>query len=310
MKICVTGGAGFVGSHLVDALVEDGHDVIVIDHFKREKKRFLNDSAKVYKISVADEGLEQVFEQEKPDVVCHLAAQISVTESVKDPVHDARVNILDALSLLEVAQRTGVQKIIFASSGGAIYGDHDELPTPELEHAEPISPYGIAKQSFEQYLQALHLAGGPLFINLRFANIYGPRQLPKNGGEAGVVAIFLDRLKKGEDVSIFGDGSSTRDYVYVSDAVEAFKKAIEAEQDGTYNISTGVETSVLDLWNTLKEIHGTEHDHAFAPAREGEILRSALNPEKAKSGLGWSPKVTVFDGLKEAHRWFMEEFEE
>jgi UDP-glucose 4-epimerase len=305
MKVLVTGGAGFIGSHLVDRLVSEGHDVVVIDHHKRKKRRFPNPEAKVHKVSFADaQAMEGVFTREKPDAVFHLAAQISVTKSIADPAGDAQTNIVDAIALLELARRHGCKKIIFSSSGGAIYGDHGVRPTPEIMNAKPISPYGIGKQAMEHYLEIYNQTYGVPSVSLRFANIYGPRQL--SGGEGGVVSIFVDRIIKGEETIMYGDGSMTRDYLFVLDAVDAFIRALEHGVIGPVNISTGREVSVADLWGKIQDIHGAKQEPNFKPFRPGEVQHSVLSPHRAKEVLGWEPKTTLEEGLKETYDWFKE----
>ena len=303
MTILVTGGAGFVGSHLVDRLISLGHRVIVVDHHQSNKQRFTHPEAVVYKMAIGDPSLAQVFEEEQPDVVFHLAAQISVTRSIDDPAYDAQRNIVDGLNILELAAATGVKRFIFASSGGAIYGDHPQRPTPEDMNAFPLSPYGIAKQSFEHYLRHYSEHRGVSGLALRFANIYGPRQ-QEVGGYAGVMPVFISRLLSDKPVTIFGDGSSTRDYVFVDDAVDAFVAAMNSDETGVMNISTGQEVSVLDLWHALRDIHGEEHEAEHAPARPGEVQRSHLSADKAKERLGWKAKTAIKDGLQKTYEWF------
>ena len=303
MKILVTGGAGFIGSHLADALIAAGHEVVIVDHHKKDKPRFPNEKATVYKISFHSPELEEVFRTEKPDAVCHLAAQISVTHSVANPIADAQTNIVSSVHVLDLARKYGVKKFVFASSGGAIYGDHPERPTPEKHDAQPISPYGVAKQAFEHYLDLYREQHGFATVALRFSNVYGPRQMAL--GEASVIAIFLERLRTGRPATIFGDGSATRDYLFVGDAVRAFVKALTSDFVGTVNIATAKETSVLELWNTLRTIHGKEHPLDFFPFRPGEVERSVLSPAWAKEVLDWEPQTSLEAGLKETYEWYM-----
>lgn len=302
MKVVVTGGAGFVGSHLVDALIDSGHQVIVIDHYKRKKQRFENTNASVYKVSFHDPVVEDILRSESPDAICHLAAQISVTASVDDPVHDAFVNIERSIALLEMARAAGVGQFLFASSGGAIYGDHPVRPTPEVFDSQPLSPYGISKQSLEHYLDFYRRQHGMKAGVLRFSNIYGPRQF--SGGEASVISIFINRLLDGDPVTIFGDGSSTRDFVYVKDAVDAFVCALASGLDGVVNVSSGEDISVVDLWGLLKEIHGAEHPHELHPERPGEVACSCLSPDRAAEIIDWRPETGLRDGLQETYDWF------
>jgi len=303
MKVLVTGGAGFIGSHLVDRLINDGHQVVVIDHHKREKRRFPNPNATVYKVSFADvEAMRAVFEKERPDALCHLAAQISVTKSVEDPVADARINIVDSLALLDLARAYKCHRIVFSSSGGAIYGDHPVRPTPEIMNAQPISPYGIGKQAMEHYLAFYQKVHGLSCVSLRFANVYGPRQLA--GGEGGVISIFIDRILSGDPVTIFGDGSMTRDYLFVGDAVEAFARALTQEVSGPVNVATGREVSVGELWEKIQEVHGCKQEPIYAALRPGEVGRSVLAPDMAISAIDWKMKTSLEQGLKETYEWF------
>lgn len=305
LKVLVTGGGGFVGSHLVDALVERGDTVVVIDHYKREKQRFENADSCYYRIGFADAHVEDILAHERPDAIVHLAAQISVPASVQNPTHDAQVNILDSISLLEMAARAGVSQFLFASSGGAIYGDHPVRPTPEVFDAQPLSPYGISKQSLEQYLDFYRAHHGMNTGVLRFSNIYGPRQF--SGGEASVVSIFINKLLDGESAVIFGDGSSTRDFVYVGDAVQAFVCALESKLDDVVNVSSGSDISVVDLWYQLKQVHGQDATHAFAPERPGEVARSCLSPERAERLMNWVPQTDLPAGLRETYSWFKQQ---
>ena len=297
MKVVVTGGAGFIGSHLVDRLVEDGHHVVVIDHYAEDRQRFENAAVTVYKIGIGDAEVNEVFAKEQPDAVFHLAAQISVTVSVADPVSDAQTNIIDALRLLQVAKTSGVKRIVFSSSGGGIYAGYPVIPTPLVFDASPTSPYGIAKMLFEDYLA---ISGIP-FVALRLANVYGPRQMPD--GEAGVIAIMCDRLISGKPMTIFGDGSATRDYLYVGDVVNAFMRALVSEATGIVNIGTGVETSVNAVWKTVCNIHGMQVDAQYAPVRLGEVMRSAIDASSS-ARIGWKPTVTIEEGLKKTYDWF------
>lgn len=309
MKVLVTGGAGFIGSHLVDALVARGHEVIVVDHHKREKLRYPNPAATLHKVDFRDAMVEEVLQRERPDAICHLAAQISVTRSIANPVHDAQKNLIDSLHLLDAARRAGVRRFIFSSSGGAIYGDHPQRPTPLLHDTLPNTPYGIGKQMFEQYLAQSHKQHGTEYVSLRFANIYGPRQQATRGGEEGnVISIFLSKLISGEPIVIYGDGAASRDYVYVDDAVDAFLRALDSTYVGPVNVSTGRETSVRMLYDLLTAAHGGGHPLVHEPYRHGETLRSVLAYDSAKEHLGWEPKTVFADGLEKTYTWFMKAF--
>lgn len=304
MKILVTGGAGFIGSHLVDAIIARGDEAMVIDHHKKEKRRFPNPAAKVYRIPFGDPSVRDILLAERPDAICHLAAQISVPASVEDPIFDAQMNIVDSLALLDASREAGVKKFVFAQSGGAIYGDHDILPTPELYDSRPISPYGVSKFALERYLESYHVLHGLPYASLRLANVYGPRQMMSGEGEGGVIAIFLSRLLSGEGVTINGDGSATRDFIYVGDVVDAFVRAVDSDFVGEANISTGMETSILELWKMLQSLHENEVRMAFGPERTGDIKRSVLDSRFAKEVIGWEARTSFEDGLRKTYEWF------
>lgn len=309
MKVLVTGGAGFLGSHLVDALITQGHDVIVVDHHRREKVRYPNPKARVHKIDFRDPAVEQILRDECVDAVCHLAAQISVTKSIADPIADAERNIVDSLHFLDVCQRAGVKKFVFASSGGAMYGDYPVRPTPLLADALPSTPYGVSKQIFEFYLEQMWRERGMPYVSLRFANLYGPRQQASRSGEEGnVISIFLSRLLSGDPIVIYGDGAASRDYLFVGDAVAAIIAALMSSYVGPVNVSTGQETSVQQLYDVMMTVHGGRHPLVYEPYRPGETLRSALSYESALQHLGWRPTVALDDGLAQTYRWFMETF--
>lgn len=280
MKILVTGGAGFIGSHLVDELIKRRHQVAIIDI----KKTNLNPKARFYKINIL-RNLEPIFKKIKPEIVFHLAAQINVRKSVEDPVFDARTNILGTLNLLKHCQK--IKKFIFSSSGGAIYGDAKTIPTPESEAANPLSPYGVAKLAIENYLKALNIN----YIALRYANVYGPRQDAK--GEAGVIAIFIDKIKNNQSPIVFGNGKQTRDYIYVQDVVNANIKAMQKNIFGAFNIGTGKETSVNKLLKLISPKTKAKH----TPPVPGEVQRSCLDIKKAKKILNWMP-ITTLSNLK------------
>lgn len=309
MKVIVTGAAGFLGSHLIDALVAAGHTAIGIDHHKREKLRFPNPRATMHKVGFEDPSLEDIFAQERPDAVVHLAAQISVTKSIADPLLDAERNVINSLRFLRLAKRFGARKFVFASSGGAIYGDHPVRPTPLLDDAWPVSPYGVGKQVFEAYLTQQGKSENIPYVSLRFSNLYGPRQQLSPLGEGNVVSIFLNRLvTTGEPIMIFGDGTSSRDYLYVTDAVDAIIRAVTNEYSGVVNVSTARETTVRQLFDTLAAIHGHEHPLEYHSFRPGEVYRSVLAYDSARERLSWEPKTSLYDGLKATYEWYTKTF--
>ena len=306
MKILVTGGAGFIGSHVVDAFAAAGHRVAVVDDLSTGKRARVHREAKLHVMDLRSDRLAEVFEAEQPEVVAHLAAQAAVPRSVSDPAFDASVNVLGGINLLNCCRRFGVRRIIYSSSGGAGYGDTDVLPTPEDHPTRPASPYGITKVTMEMYVSAW----GPLFgvsgISLRYANVYGPRQDPE--GEAGVVAIFSQRLLKGQTPIINGDGEQTRDYVYVEDVAAANLRALERpEVAGCVNVGTGIETSVNELHRALTRAAGLEVAAQHGPAKPGEQRRSCLSPALAKQRLGWAPSVPLRDGLARTLDFFKRE---
>ena len=302
MKILVTGGAGFIASHVADAFIAAGHDVVVLDNLVTGNKANINPKAKFIEMDIRDAKVKEVFASEKFDAVDHHAAQMDVRKSVEDPIYDAQINILGTLNLLESCKTYGVKKFIFASTGGAIYGEQDYFPADEQHPTRPLSPYGISKLTIEKYLffyQTVHKLTP--FI-LRYANVYGPRQNPH--GEAGVVAIFATRMLKGGQPVINGDGKQTRDYVFVGDVVRANIGALNAKTPDCVNIGTGIETDVNELFNRLSRLTGSNVKEAHGPAKEGEQLRSVLLANKAKKILGWSPTVSIEQGLQETAEYF------
>jgi UDP-glucose 4-epimerase len=302
MKILVTGGAGFIGSHLVDRLIKENYQVIVVDNLSTGKKENLNPKAQFYQLDILDPKLSEVFQKEKPEVVFHYAAQIDVRKSVKNPLEDAKINILGSLNLLENCKRFKVKKFIFASSGGAIYGQADIVPTPESYPAWPLSPYGVAKLTIEKYLNYYYKVFGLPYTSLRLANVYGPRQNPE--GEAGVVAIFCHKLLKGEQPVINGDGTQTRDYVFVDDVVEANLLALEKDKVDIFNVGTAKETSVNEIFQRLKRITGAGIEGIHGPAKQGEQKRSCLDFSKIKKELDWQPNYSLEQGLEKTVNYF------
>jgi UDP-glucose 4-epimerase len=296
VKIAVTGGAGFIASHVVDAYLDGGHEVHVIDDFSTGQNVNVNSQATLHRVDIAEKEAARLIEQIKPDVLNHHAAQMDVRHSVADPMFDARVNILGFINLLEACKNSGVKKIIFASSGGAVYGEQKVFPAPESHDTEPASPYGVSKRAGELYLSYYRQAFGLPYIALRYANVYGPRQSAQ--GEAGVVAIFLSALLAGKTPVINGDGRQTRDYVYVGDVVAANVAALQSSFIGPINIGTGVETDVVTIYQHLRQAVGSPIEAQHGPAKPGEQRRSCLDAGRAAQILGWRPQMTLKDGLR------------
>ncbi|HEY2957166.1 MAG TPA: NAD-dependent epimerase/dehydratase family protein [Actinomycetota bacterium] len=310
MRTLVTGGAGFIGSALVDRLVYEGHEVVVLDDLSSGNLENLADAlasghAEHVEVDLAGPELDAVVAEARPEVVFHLAAQIDVRRSVADPVADARTNVLGSVALAKAAGDNGVRRLVFAGSGGTAYGEPDpaDLPVDEDYPPRPTSPYGVAKRSVEDYLVTFTELYGLETVSLRLGNVYGPRQDPH--GEAGVVAIFCTRLLTGEPVVVYGDGTQTRDYVYVDDVVEAFLAAAAGPQvvGRRLNVGTGVETSVLELYATLREVTGFGPEPTFAPARAGEMQRIGLDVRRAKELLGWRALVDLRTGMERTWAW-------
>ncbi len=308
MRVLVTGGAGFIGSTLVDLLLARGHQVHVVDDLRRGGKANLAAAASspeftLSEVDINDPALARLCEQVRPEVVCHLAAQIDVRSSVADPVNDARQNVLGTINVAEAARAAGVRKIVFASSGGSIYGTPDDLPVAETAPVNPLSPYAVSKVSGELYLNAFRQLYGLECTSLALANVYGPRQDPH--GEAGVVAIFARALLAGDPTTIFGDGGNTRDYLYVGDVAAAFATAMGPAGNGRrYNIGTGVQTSDARLHGLVAAAAGAPDQPTVAPARLGDLRASALDASLAAAELGWRPEVTVAEGVRRTVEYF------
>jgi len=293
VRAIVTGGAGFIGSHVAEALVARGDEVIVVDDLSSGKRANVPEGARLAELDIRDGALGDLFAEVRPEVCFHLAAQASVTVSVDRPDHDADVNVLGTIRVLEAARGSNTQ-LVFSSTGGAIYGDCDG-PMPEDSPRRPLSPYGVSKLAGEEYLALYNRLYGSRHVAVRYANVYGPRQDPH--GEAGVVAIFFGRLRNGEPCRIFGDGRQTRDYVYVGDAVRAALAAV-GHAGGVFNVGTGVETSVLELYELCRRTAGSEAEAERVPARPGEAQRSVVDPSLAAAELGWVPETSLEDGLR------------
>ncbi|MFH1386759.1 MAG: NAD-dependent epimerase/dehydratase family protein [bacterium] len=303
MRILVTGGAGFIGSNVVDAFIEAGQEVAVLDNLTTGKKANLNPRAKFFAADIRDKNISAIINEFKPDIINHHAAQIDVRKSVLDPIYNADVNELGTLNLLEAAVQAKIKKIVFASTGGALYGEiKDKAGAKEDHPQEPISPYAITKRSAEMYLYAYQALHGLNFTVLRYGNVFGPRQDPL--GEAGVTAIFCGKMLKGEDPTIYGDGEQLRDYVYVGDVAKANLAALEKGTNQFVNIGTGKGTSVNELFSYLKDLLAFKGKAEYAPPRSGELFRSILNCQKAEKELGWKPEVPVKKGLELTLKWY------
>ena len=306
MRVLITGGAGFIGSHVVDRCLAAGHDVVVVDNLSTGNRPVVAQAARLAVMDIRSPDLADVFRAEQPEAVIHLAAQAEVRRSVEQPLFDADVNIMGSVNLLECSRRFGVRQVIYSSSGGAVYGDTDVLPTPEEQPTRPASPYGVSKLAVEHYLVCWAGLYGIRGVALRYANVYGPRQSPL--GEAGVVAIFAHRLLAGEPAVINGDGLQTRDYVYVGDVAEANLLALEHDRaTGPVNIGTGVETSVVELFEQIRAAVGASAAPEHGPAKPGEQRRSVVIPARAKRLLGWEPRVSLADGLRRTVAHFSRE---
>lgn len=302
MNILVTGGAGFIGSHVADAFIAEGHNVIIIDDMSSGRQENVNPKAKLYRMDIQDSRVEDIFCNEKIELMCHHAAQMDVRKSVADPKFDASVNVLGFLNLMEAGRKHGLRKVIFASTGGAIYGEQDYFPADEEHPTRPLSPYGITKLVTEKYLFFYHAVYGITYVVLRYANIYGPRQSPH--GEAGVIAIFTSKMLSGEQPVINGDGKQTRDYTFVGDVVKANLLALTYNGSDIFNIGTGIETDVNQLFHHLKKLTGSSCKEEHAPAKAGEQMRSVISSKKIHEKLGWTPTVTLEEGLKKTVEFF------
>ncbi len=302
MNILITGGAGFIASHIVDAYITAGHNVTIIDNLSTGRMTNLNSKAQFFQMDIREFAIDSVFNNGNFDVVNHHAAQMDVRKSVLDPIYDSSVNILGTLNILENCKRCGVKKIIFASTGGAIYGEQDYFPADEVHPQRPLSPYGITKLAVEKYLYYYDQVWGIRSTILRYANVYGPRQNPH--GEAGVVAIFAKKMLANEQVTINGDGQQTRDYVYVKDVVQANLLALTHPGSDTFNIGTGVETTVNEILTTMEATLEKRCLSTHGPAKEGEQRRSLLTAEKINRMLGWKPLVSIQQGLRETVNYF------
>jgi len=302
LKILVTGGAGFIASQIADAFIEEGHQVVILDDLSTGYEKNINPKAKFLKTNICDKSLDKLFESEKFDVVNHHAAQMDVRRSVKDPEFDATTNILGTINLLQNCVKYKVKKFMFASTGGAVYGEQDYFPADEKHSQQPKSPYGISKLAVEKYLYFYNSEYKLNYTILRYANIYGPRQNPF--GEAGVVAIFSTKLLKGEQPIINGHGKQTRDYVFVGDVVNANLLGLNDEASDVYNIGTGIETDVNQLFHYINDITKANKEEKHGPTAAGEQLRSVITSDKLFNKFGWRPSTKLEDGLKATVEYF------
>jgi UDP-glucose 4-epimerase len=306
MRVLVTGGAGFVGSHVVDRLLADRHAVEVVDNLTTGRRERVHPSARFHFCDLRDARLDAVVADARPEVVVHIAAQAAVSRSVADPYFDASVNVLGTIALLEACRRNRVRRAVYTSTGGAGYGDTSVLPTPEDHPLRPASPYGVSKITAERYLECWAGLTGGRGLTLRLANVYGPRQDP--AGEAGVIAIFASRLLAGAPCVVNGDGEQTRDYVYVGDVADAVARAVAStDVTGIANIGTGAETTVNELYRRLARLVGVGRAAEHGPAKPGEQRRSLLDAARAKSLLGWHPTTPLDEGLTQTVAWFRKE---
>lgn len=305
MKILVTGGAGFIASQIADAFINEGHQVTIVDDLSSGFQKNINPKTKFVKANICDKNLSQLFEKEKFDVINHHAAQMDVRRSVKDPEFDATTNILGTINLLQNAIKYKVKKFMFASTGGAVYGEQEYFPADEKHPTQPRSPYGISKLAVEKYIHFYNAEYGLKYSILRYANIYGPRQNPF--GEAGVVAIFSTKLLKGDQPIINGDGKQTRDYVFVGDVVKANLLALNDEANDIYNVGTEIETDVNQLFHYINSITGAGKEEKHGPAAPGEQMRSVITNNKLFNKFGWRPETKIEDGLKATVEHFRKE---
>jgi len=302
VKVLVTGGAGFIGSHVTDVFLDAGHEVWALDDLSSGRRENLRPEVRLVAADIRSQDAARLVESERFEVMCHLAAQMDVRRSVSDPRFDADVNVAGFLNLLEAARKSGLRKVVFSSTGGAIYGDQDVYPAPEAHPTRPVSPYGVSKASGELYLGYYRAQYGLKSVALRYANVYGPRQNPH--GEAGVVAIFSERLLHGETCVVNGTGQQTRDFVFGPDVARANLLAATRDVEGPINVGTGIETDVNRLYALLASAAGTDRPAKHAPAKPGEQMRSSVDPTRAGEVLGWRPTVALEEGLRRTVDWF------
>jgi len=302
VRVLVTGGAGFIGSNIIDALISAGHEIAIIDNLSTGKEENINPEASFFHIDITDfEALEGIFQNFKPEIVFHVAAQIDLRKSIEEPSFDAEVNVVGSVNLFSLCVQDGVKRIIFSSTGGALYGEREKIPANENSSIEPLSPYGVSKYCTEQYLNYFKRLYGIERVILRYGNVYGPRQDPF--GEAGVIAIFTNKILNGETLTVYGDGNQTRDYIFIEDVVRANLLSIEGKE-GIYNIGTNVETSVNHIIELFSKILEKDIKPIYTQPRKGEVYRISLNTEKAKMELGFEVKFTFEEGLRKTIQWY------
>jgi len=304
MRILVTGGAGFIGSNVVDAYVAAGHEVAVLDDMSGGKRENLNPKAAFHQLDVQSPEVEKVFADFRPEVMNHFAAQMDVRKSVADPLFDARVNLVGLLNLLESGRKHGLGRVLFASSGGTVYGEQETIPADEDHPKHPVSPYGITKLASENYLYFYRVQYGIAWVAFRYGNVYGPRQNPH--GEAGVIAIFSEKFLRGQQPMINGDGKNSRDYVFIGDLVRANVAALSTDYSGPLNIGTGIETDVNRIFHLVRAACGSSAPEQHGPAKPGEQRRSVIDPRRAADVLGWRPEITLEQGLARTVAFFRE----
>jgi len=303
MKCLVTGGAGFIGSHIVDLLIEKNNEVVVVDNLLTGNKRNLNPKAVFYEVDICDkEELNKIFLEEKPEIIFHVAAQVDVTKSMKIPALDAEINIIGSLNILELCRKYNIKKIIYSNSGGAGSGEPQYFPIDENHPIEPMSHYGVSKHTVEHYLEVYKHLYSLKYVSLRYANIYGPRQDPY--GEGGVVAVFINKLLNNEQPEIFGDGNQTRDFMYVGDIAEVNLLCINKADNKILNVGIGNEININELFLILKKIINSDLDPIHTEKRKGEIYRSVFNIDKLKKELSWEPKISLNEGLRKTIDYF------
>ncbi len=302
MRILVTGGAGFIGSHVADTLIEAGHEVHIVDDLSASTGRNVHADAHFHRLDIRSEKAADLIKENRYDVLVHHAAQMDVRRSVADPSFDADVNLRGFLNLMEAGRRAGLKKVVFASTGGAIYGEPEYVPQDEQHLLRPLSPYGITKLATEKYLHFYQEEYGIQYVALRYGNVYGPRQNPH--GEAGVIAIFIERLMTGRQPVIYGDGEQTRDYVFVADVVRANVAALQYAHSGVFNVGTSIETTVNRLFRVLRDEIAPDMPEKHEASRPGEQQRSVLDFALAERELGWTPRVSIEEGLIQTVEWF------